>query len=222
MTQSATRATWFRLLAGEDCLELHAPYQRGSVWTVQQRQLLIKSFLLGVPVPTVIVNDRYSAGFVGEDGVADVRYAVVDGKQRVETILAWFADELAVPASWFPRDHLEGVVETDGVRLRTGALVPASRSGACDVGDAVHLSVRPEKIHINDLADGMVAIDGELRDIIYLGTTTQYVVEVGQGAVLIALEQNVHRAGAHARPAKGSRMRLGWHPENSLVLRASA
>ena len=122
----------------------------------------------------------------------------------------------------FRSNLIEGMVETDGVRLRTGALVPASRSGACDVGDAVHLSVRPEKIHINDLADGMVAIDGELRDIIYLGTTTQYVVEVGQGAVLIALEQNVHRAGAHARPAKGSRMRLGWHPENSLVLRASA
>lgn len=38
---------------------------------------------------------------------------MIDGKQRVESAVAWFTDDLAVPASWFPADRIESTVSTD-------------------------------------------------------------------------------------------------------------
>jgi hypothetical protein len=45
------------------CLSLDAPYQRGDVWTVQQRQLFIRSLAWGFPFPSIITNDRLAANF---------------------------------------------------------------------------------------------------------------------------------------------------------------
>lgn len=84
-----------------------APYQRGAVWTTEQRMLLIKSLLLGIPVPAIIINRREDAP------VGEPFYAVIDGKQRMLALSAWFKSELAVPASWFPAEYVESAVDTD-------------------------------------------------------------------------------------------------------------
>ena len=104
-------ASWFHHSA--DLFEIDPPYQRGSVWSVDQRRGLVKSFLMGVPVPAIVVTRRDEAmGWVG-GGDGGTFYAVVDGKQRIETIRAWFSGELAVPATWFETDLVVTVVETD-------------------------------------------------------------------------------------------------------------
>lgn len=77
---------------------------------------LVKSWLQGIPVPGVIVNARDNADWPSRaDGtpVGGHFYGVVDGKQRIETAQKWFDGELAVPASWFPPDHIETTEETD-------------------------------------------------------------------------------------------------------------
>ena len=79
-------------------LLLSPPYQRGDVWGYARRQNLIRSILLGVPIPAIVVNDRLSAEWKGEKGAA---YAVIDGKQRLTAILDFLADNLTVPAEWF-------------------------------------------------------------------------------------------------------------------------
>lgn len=89
-------------------LEMNPPYQRGSVWTPRQRALLVKSLLMRLPIPAVMINDRSSWPGVRDD-VTVPWDAVIDGKQRLEATAAWFDDELPVPASWFPA---EAVVET--------------------------------------------------------------------------------------------------------------
>lgn len=135
LSATARTSDWFRLLRDDEGpderhgnLELNPPYQRGDVWTADQRRLLIKSFLLGVPVPSVIVNDRMSADFRHPDGGTDWRIAVVDGKQRVTTVLAWFDDQLDVPASWFPEDRIQNTVATDdGPYVRNCDLTEAAR-----------------------------------------------------------------------------------------------
>lgn len=81
----------------EGYLLLSPPYQRGDVWGEIRQRNLIKSLLLGVPIPSIIVNDRF-VGRWGEE------IAVIDGKQRITAILKFLEGELAVPADWFGID----------------------------------------------------------------------------------------------------------------------
>jgi spermidine/putrescine transport system ATP-binding protein len=85
--------------------------------------------------------------------------------------------------------------------------------------DGAQISVRPEKIWLGELEDGMTAMDGTVVERVYLGTTTQVIVELDSGVRLVALEQNSARADASNRWEIGDRVKLGWHPEHSLVLR---
>jgi spermidine/putrescine transport system ATP-binding protein len=115
---------------------------------------------------------------------------------------------------------LEGVVEGDAVRLADGTLIAAPVPPSCGAGTTVQLSVRPEKIALDELLeDGMVVLTGAVVERVYLGTTTQVIVELGPGVRLVALEQNTYRARSDDRWELGTRVRLGWRPEHGLVLR---
>lgn len=113
--------------------DLSPEYQRGSVWTYEQRINLMRSWLMGVPVPAVILNDRIFGPWPdgGPNGTpaGGYTYAAIDGKQRIETAVAWFAGDLAVPASWFPADDIEQTEDTnDGPYVRyTGLTKPGQR-----------------------------------------------------------------------------------------------
>ncbi|WP_048545646.1 DUF262 domain-containing protein [Nostocoides jenkinsii] len=105
-------------------LTLDAPYQRGHVWTGNQRRLLIRSILQGVPIPAVIVNDR-SLWPADDDAPL---CAVIDGKQRIEAVRRFVQNELDVPASWFEPDRVESTIETaDGPYVRYGDLSVVGR-----------------------------------------------------------------------------------------------
>lgn len=85
-------------------LLLTPPYQRGDVWGVKRQRNLIRSILLGVPIPSIILNDRFSAAWNSsrQQAVPESEcIAVIDGKQRITAILAFLTDELTVPAQWF-------------------------------------------------------------------------------------------------------------------------
>lgn len=92
-------------------------YQRGSVWTTEQRMGLIKSWLIGLPIPAVIISDRFTHlwPFDKATGLPEGGFmlAVVDGKQRIETAQMWFAGDLAVPASWWEPESVERTVTTE-------------------------------------------------------------------------------------------------------------
>jgi len=77
-------------------LMLDAPYQRGDVWGNIRRRNLIRSLLLGIPIPSIIINDRASAGW---DEL--ITCAVIDGKQRMTSIIMFLSDQLDVPGAWF-------------------------------------------------------------------------------------------------------------------------
>jgi len=114
---------------------------------------------------------------------------------------------------------LPGVAENGGVRLSSGELCPADVPGDCAPGEQVQLSVRPEKIWTEEAEEGMVSIDGTVVERVYVGTSTQVIVELGSGVRLIALDQNFNRAQADDRWEIGDRLTVSWHPEHSLVLR---
>lgn len=76
-------------------LYVDPPYQRGDVWGIERRVNLIRSVLLGVPIPSIVVNDRMAA-----DWPDDYRLAVIDGKQRCQTVLMFLNGEFSIPGAW--------------------------------------------------------------------------------------------------------------------------
>jgi hypothetical protein len=92
-------AQHFSVEREDDFFDLDTPYQRGSVWDEPRRQALIRSMMMGLPVGAVVINKR---GYH-----LDKPYAVVDGKQRIETLRAWETDQFAVPRHWFEDRYVE-------------------------------------------------------------------------------------------------------------------
>ena len=114
---------------------------------------------------------------------------------------------------------MEGTVENGGVRLAGGAHCAASVPDDCPEGSAVCLSVRPEKIWLDEHESGMVTLEGTVAERVYVGTTTQVIIELPAGARIVALEQNTHRSHADDRWEIGERVTLGWRQEHGQVLR---
>jgi hypothetical protein len=69
----------FRQYAVDGDMDLNPSYQRGDVWPTADAQLLIESVLRGIPLPSIILL-KYNT----EDGD---KYEIVDGKQRLTSIL---------------------------------------------------------------------------------------------------------------------------------------
>ena len=116
---------------------------------------------------------------------------------------------------------IEGTVaDSDRVRIRSGEVLPAPLPDDCETGATVHLSVRPEKIAVDeDIDEQMVSLTGRVVGRVYLGVSTQVTVALGDGAHIVALEQATYRARADDRWEEGMEIRVGWHPDNCLVLR---
>jgi Protein of unknown function DUF262 len=89
----------------EGYLNLSPPYQRGDVWGLIRQRNLIRSILMGIPIPSLIINDRFAAG-CGEE------IAVIDGKQRMTAILKFLSNELEIPSIWILEEDI-GMVSFD-------------------------------------------------------------------------------------------------------------
>ncbi len=80
------------LHADRDQFELDPDYQRISdVWTKSKKQLLIDSLLNGFDIPKIYL---YELNPPKRQGERVYRYAIVDGKQRLEAIWIFMNDDL--------------------------------------------------------------------------------------------------------------------------------
>jgi spermidine/putrescine transport system ATP-binding protein len=115
---------------------------------------------------------------------------------------------------------IEGVAEKDGkVRIANGEVLPAPVPEDCAPGTKLQLSVRPEKIALEEVKKGMVTLDGTVEQRVYQGVNTQVTISLGDGARLVALEQQTYEASPEDRWEPGTKVKLGWHPEHCQVLR---
>ncbi|MFD7256867.1 ABC transporter ATP-binding protein [Streptomyces sp. NPDC059874] len=104
------------------------------------------------------------------------------------------------------------VVLDEGPALSVGV-----RTGVED-GSRVSLSIRPEKIWLSDFEPGMATIGGVVRETVYSGPTTTYLIELAPGVTVSVLEQNTIRSRMEDRWSGGERVEIAWKPEHCLVL----
>lgn len=81
--------TWLLDLNQNKQLDLDPPYQRRSVWTLKDKQYFLDTLLRNYPSPAIFLHKK-----IDETGKAT--YHVVDGKQRIETILAFVSDKIRI------------------------------------------------------------------------------------------------------------------------------
>ena len=79
--------------------------------------------------------------------------------------------------------------------------------------------VRPEKIRLlNDREEDSTAVSGVVREVVYLGSVTRYVVETDHGETLMVLRQNLDTSAEKALAERGRAVRLAWRSEYASVL----
>lgn len=95
--------------ADDEGLDISPPYQRGVVWGLRRKRALIRSLVIGVPIPALVLNNRIRTSDDEHTFTPDQwqRMAVIDGKQRISAILGFLKDEFAVPGEWFGREEEE-------------------------------------------------------------------------------------------------------------------
>jgi putative spermidine/putrescine transport system ATP-binding protein len=85
--------------------------------------------------------------------------------------------------------------------------------------DGRRFTIRPEKIHMRDADDVVGGGEaGRIRDVVYVGMVTRYIVELDAGGELVVVRQNLETSSQEALEARGRRVRLDWRPEHTYVL----
>jgi len=76
--------------------------------------------------------------------------------------------------------------------------------------DGRRYTVRPEKIRVTTGDEGE---PGTIRDAVYMGPVTRYIVELDAGGELSVLHQNLETSSRDVAAAQGQRVRLAWSPD---------
>jgi len=115
------------------------------------------------------------------------------------------------PASAF----VAGFVGTSNLLQEAAAMAVLGRPGTW--------SVRPEKIVVSTLdepvAQGRHAIRGTVREVVYVGMSTRFAVDLEHGGTLMAVRQNTE-ASADLSHLRGTEVMLSWDPAHEYQVEA--
>lgn len=82
-------------------------------------------------------------------------------------------------------------------------------------------SIRPEKIRVHKeaaLADdpAHATATGTVAEVVYLGDSTRFLVDLDAGGRLTALQQNLESSAEDVAAYRGTRVRLSWHRRHTV------
>jgi hypothetical protein len=92
--------TWFLDLHTTGQLDLNPPYQRRSVWTLKDKRFFLDTIFRNFPCPPIFLHKS-----LDEQGKST--YHVVDGKQRLQSILSFVNNEFTLSKD-FGDSNLDG------------------------------------------------------------------------------------------------------------------
>jgi putative spermidine/putrescine transport system ATP-binding protein len=86
-------------------------------------------------------------------------------------------------------------------------------------------TVRPEKIRMLDEGktpeSGATVEPGRIREVVYVGMFTRYIVELDSGGELTVVRQNLETSSQEALESKGRHVRLEWRPEHTYEIEST-
>ncbi|MDR2983636.1 MAG: ABC transporter ATP-binding protein [Nocardiopsaceae bacterium] len=131
---------------------------------------------------------RFVAGFIGTSNLLTGAAAKVGDR---EAVIEVSADERVI------------------VPFRDVAVVP---------GATLEVTVRPEKIELGTQPPpaGFCALRGTVKEVVYLGTSTNFTIATTIGAEIVVFQQNT--ASASDVIARGDGVWLSWQPQHSYLI----
>ncbi|MBZ0284206.1 MAG: ABC transporter ATP-binding protein [Anaerolineae bacterium] len=169
----------------------------------QQMQIELKAIQKRVGITFIFVTHDQEEALTMSDRLA------VFNRGRIE--------QIGTPAEVYERPttgFVAGFVGTSN--LISGATAQSI------TGSAQTFSVRPEKIHMMALdapvSDTAYGVDGTIRDVVYLGMNTRYLVELDAGGDLTVIQQNLQTTSMDVLAARGNRVKLVWDKNHSRPL----
>jgi putative spermidine/putrescine transport system ATP-binding protein len=93
-------------------------------------------------------------------------------------------------------------------------------------GDPHAFTIRPEKIAMVEageaVPDGSCTATGHVREVVYLGAVTRYIVTLDLGGELVVMQQNLATSSMQALQVRGKAVRLVWDRTNNRPVEAAA
>ena len=81
-------------------------------------------------------------------------------------------------------------------------------------------SVRPEKIRLADPTEPVGpaerAAAGVVREVVYVGSATRFLVDLDAGGTLVALEQNRETSSSDVQSLRNTKVQLVWAKEHEF------
>jgi putative spermidine/putrescine transport system ATP-binding protein len=157
-------------------------------------------------------------------------------RQEMQVFLKSLQRELGMTFLYVTHDQDEALTMSDHVAVFNDGRIeqvgtpmdvyerPATEFVAGFVGtsnilerDGRRFTVRPEKVHMRD-DDGGPGEPGVVKDVIYLGMVTRYIVALDAGGQLVVVRQNLETSSQDALEARGERVRLEWRLDQTYVI----
>lgn len=151
---------WFKERRDSENLEISPKFQRRAVWLEKERSELLETILTKLPFPEIYVQ------VLTNQDTGSQKYIVVDGQQRVTSILKFIDGEVSLPLG----------SEWDGLSFRE--LSPDDKQTFWDYKIVVRMLRRTNDAEIRDLfqrlnTNNVVLNDQELRNAKYTGKFKQ-------------------------------------------------
>ena len=187
--------------------------------------------LLDEPLGALDLKLRQQMQIELKDIQQDVRLTFIYVTHDQEEALT-MSDRLAV----FNRGRIEQVGTPAEVYERPSTGFVAGFVGVSNVlegasaqaiaGDPHPFTIRPEKIALTEPADPVggddCSVTGHVREVVYLGAVTRYVVELDEGGSLVVMQQNLTTSSMEALQVRGKAVRLIWRRSNNRPVDAPA
>jgi len=169
----------------------------------QQMQVELKTIQQRVGITFIFVTHDQEEALTMSDRIA------VFNTGKVE--------QIGSPAEIYERPQTPFVAGFVGVSNLISGEVAKRITGSEEM-----FTIRPEKIHLaspdEKVGGDMFFANGKVRDVVYLGLYTRYLVELENGSDLVVVEQNLKSTSMDVMKVKGQQTRLSWKKEHITKL----